>query len=60
MSLAYSCNFMRYKCTFSPTIFGFEMFVIKQFIWNPEIGSHPPSLLFCCACMQVSYITDTL
>ena len=60
MRFAHSYNFMRYTRTFFPTEFGFEMFVIKQFVWDPEIGSQPSSLLFCCACMQVLYITVTL
>lgn len=57
---SYSCNFMCYTRTFFPTIFDFEIFIIKQFIWDPEIGSQPPSLLFCSVFMQVPQITDTL
>jgi len=60
MRFAYRCNFMRYTRTFFPTIFGFEIFIIKQFIWDSEIGSQPPSLRFCCVYMQVPYVTDTL
>jgi hypothetical protein len=60
MRFAHNCNFMRYTGTFFFTLFDFEMFVIKQFIWNPDIGSQTPSLLFCCACKQVPYITVTL
>jgi hypothetical protein len=45
---------------FFPTLFGFEMFVIKHFIWDPEIGSQIPSLLFFCSYMQAPYITVTL
>jgi hypothetical protein len=60
MSFAYSCNFMGYTCTFFPHYIFIFIFVIKQFIWDPAIGSQPPSLMFFYACMQVPYITDIL